>query len=92
MVFTNNKKLYKGKFDLNPNDQCKILFGGEVPFMKCVAFCRQKGRYLTAHQLKSKGCLGKQCKFLAKIEDREFWRQRDILKKKKNEQRGKYGF
>lgn len=78
-------KTYKYRLDLLPDEPCRVLFGNEAPFKHCVAFCRGKGKYLTALQLKKKECLRKQCKLLVKIEDRNYWAQRKALKIKKKQ-------
>lgn len=80
-------KTYKYRLDLFPDEFCDVLWGGEALFKHCVAFCRGKGKYLTAHQLKKKECLRKQCKLLVKIEDRNYWIQREAIKKKKKKRR-----
>lgn len=80
-------KTYKYRLDLFPDEFCDVLWGGEALFKHCVAFCRGKGKYLTAHQLKKKECLQKQCKLLVKIEDRNYWIQREAIKKKKKQKK-----
>ena len=55
---------------------CKVLFGSCVPFSKCVGWCSAKKKFLTAHQMLKKGCLGKQCTKFYQIENRMFWKQR----------------
>lgn len=46
------------------------------------AYCKLKEVSLTAKQVKSKGCLKKNCWHLVKY-DHEFWRQRELQKARK---------
>ena len=65
-----------------PDDIVQVLYGCEAYFRNCPAFCRHHHCHLTEKQIKTKGCLGKQCKFLDKIEH-DFWRQREEKKLQK---------
>jgi hypothetical protein len=36
---------------------------------------------MTVKQMKAKNCLGKQCNYMVKNENHDYWRQREIIKK-----------
>lgn len=61
----------------------KILYGGESK--NVCAYCKRKGCYMTVKQVKKKECLKKECHHLDKKEDHEWWRQRELLKQKKKQ-------
>lgn len=69
---------------MHDQTMCSCLFGATVPFCKCVGWCASKKKFMTSHQVKQKGCLGKDCKCFYKIEDRGFWdaRAKKKLRKK----------
>ncbi len=73
-----------------PDDIVKVLYGSETYYKNCPGWCRYHHTHLTANQIKTKNCLGKQCKCLDKIEHK-FWEQRDKKKQKKKENREKGG-
>jgi hypothetical protein len=54
----------------------KGLYGSTIAKTKCVGYCKRHGCYLTCHTLKQRECLGKQCHFLDKHEEHDYWRQR----------------
>ena len=66
----------------NPDDIVPVLYGSETCYRNCVAWCKYHHIHLTARQVKQKGCLGKQCKCLDRIEHK-FWRDREAKKLKK---------
>ena len=66
----------------NPDDIVAVLYGSETTYSRCVAWCKYHHLHLTAKQVKQKGCLGKQCKCLDRI-DCKFWTDREAKKKKK---------
>ena len=70
-----------------PYDIVEVLYGSETYYKNCPAYCKFHHKYLTAKQIKQKGCLGKQCKCLNKFEHK-FWELREL---KKEIRRGIYG-
>lgn len=68
----------------------KGLYGSEISSSKSVAYCKRHGCHLTCNTLKQRGCLGKQCHFLDKHEEHDYWRQRAQKKaiKKANKMNG----
>ena len=66
----------------NPYDIVPVLYGSETFYKNCPAFCRFHHCHLTAKQILRKGCLGKQCKALDRIEHR-FWEEREAKKLRK---------
>ena len=63
----------------------KGLYGSEIHITKAVGYCRRKGCYLTCRTLKKHECLCKQCHFLDKHEEHEYWLQREKKKLLKKE-------
>ena len=47
------------------------------------AYCRHHRCGMTVKQMKCKNCLGKQCYYLQKDEDHQYWRQREATKQKR---------
>lgn len=74
---------YRPKENDEPYAICNTLYGTRTYYYKCIGYCTRKGKYLTTKQLKGKGCLGKQCPHLVKIEDRTFWKRKQKLKENK---------
>ena len=68
----------------------KGLYGSEIAITKAVGYCKRHGCHLTCHTLKQRECLKKQCHFLDKHEENDYWRQRDQKKamKKANKMNG----
>lgn len=54
----------------------KGLYGSTISISKSVAYCKRHGCHLTCNTLKKRECLGKQCHFLDKHEEHDYWRQR----------------
>lgn len=46
-------------------------------------YCRYHKCGLTPKQIKCKNCLGKQCYYLVKNTEHDWWRQRDLVKQKR---------
>jgi hypothetical protein len=42
---------------------------------------------MTVKQMKAKGCLQKQCWYLVKNEQHQYWRQREVVKQKRKERK-----
>lgn len=72
---------------MEKNDIVDTLFGCQTTYGNCVAYCRKKGKYMTAKIMRGKGCLGKQCHYLDKKEH-HYWEVRDYIKNKKKENKG----
>lgn len=49
----------------------------------CAAFCRRHNCSLTVKQIRGKDCLGKNCWYLQKNEQHEWWSQRERAKQKR---------
>ena len=47
------------------------------------AYCRLHHKNMTVKQMKCKNCLQKECWHLAKNEEHQYWRQRELIKQKK---------
>ena len=52
-----------------------------------VAYCRYHKCGMTVKQMKCKNCLGKQCHYLIKNEQHDYWRQRAQIKQKRIERK-----
>lgn len=65
-----------------PYDIVELLYGTQTYFRNCAGYCGFHHKYLTVKQIKRKGCLGKQCKSLKKL-DHHYWELREIIKQKK---------
>ena len=52
-----------------------------------VAYCRHHRCGMTVKQMKCKNCLGKQCYYLQKNEDHQYWRQREVMKQKRKDRK-----
>ena len=62
------------------------LYNTEISKKRCVGYCSRHHCYVSATQLKRKGCLQKQCTHLEKHEH-EFWRQRELIKIKRKQRK-----
>ena len=52
-----------------------------------VAYCKHHHCYMTVKQMKCKGCLGKQCWYLQKNEQHDYWRQRNVTKQRRKDRK-----
>lgn len=68
----------------NPDDIVEVLYGSETYYKNVAAYCKYHHKHLTVKQIKQKGCLGKQCKCLSKLEH-HYW---EIRKKRKQLKQG----
>lgn len=68
--------------------QVNGLYDSRVNHNKACGYCRHHQCCMTAKQVKAKKCVSKQCHYLVKYENHEYWkqRQRDKEKKKANKQ------
>ena len=48
-----------------------------------VAYCKLHRCSMTVRQMKCKNCLGKNCWHLAKNEQHDYWRQREVMKQRR---------
>lgn len=58
----------------------KGLYGSTIAVTKAVGYCKRHGCHLTCNTLKKHECLRKQCHFLDKHEENDYWRQREQKK------------
>lgn len=65
------------------------LYNTEISDKRVIGYCCRHHCCLSSTQLKQKECLKKQCRHLQKYEH-EFWRQRELAKKRKKEKRTMY--
>lgn len=49
----------------------------------CCAYCKHHNCSMTVKQMKAKGCLQKQCWYLVKNEQHQYWKQREATKQKR---------
>ncbi len=74
-------------FPTDPMEICPCLFNTESYLCRCVGYCEYHKAYLTQKQLKTKNCLGKQCKALIKQNDHPFWVERALKKSAKKQRK-----
>ena len=67
-------------FPSNPMEICTCLYNTESYFCRCVGYCTFHKAYMTAKQLKTKNCLGKQCNALIRQTSHSFWLERELQK------------
>lgn len=48
-----------------------------------VAYCKHHHCGMTVKQMRCKECLQKQCHYLRKNEEHQYWRQREVMKQKR---------
>lgn len=65
----------------------KGLYGSEFDKSRSCAFCSHHRCHLTVKQLRQHNCLGKQCWYLQKNEQHEWWRQRELTKQRRQERK-----
>ena len=51
------------------------------------AYCRHHRCYMTVKQMRCKDCLKKQCHYLVKNEDHQYWKQREMTKQKRQDRK-----
>ena len=47
------------------------------------AYCRYHHASMTVKQMKCKNCLQKECRYLIKNEEHQYWKQRELIKQKR---------
>lgn len=68
---------------MEENEMVDLLFGSQTYKKNCAGYCHRKGKYMTVKIINTKGCLGKQCKYLEKLPHRSWLiRENHIAKKK----------
>ena len=75
---------------LSENEEIKLvkgLYGSEFEKNRACAFCRHHHCYLTVKQVRRHECLQKQCWYLYKNENHDWWRQREVMKQKRKERK-----
>ena len=63
----------------------ECLFNSESN--NCCAYCQHHGCNMTVRQMKAKNCLGKQCWYLVKNEEHNYWKQREVMKQKRRDRK-----
>ena len=53
----------------------------------CCAYCKYHTCSVTVKQMRAKNCLQKQCRHLIKNEDHQFWKQREVVKKRRKDRK-----
>lgn len=61
----------------------KGLYGSEFDKNRACAYCVHHHKYLTVKQVRQHECLQKQCHYLRKNENHDWWRQREVMKQKR---------
>ena len=51
------------------------------------AYCRYHKCFMTVKQMRCKDCLKKQCHYLVKNEDHQYWKQREAAKQKRRDRK-----
>lgn len=51
------------------------------------AYCKHHHCGVTVKQMRTKNCLGKQCNYLIKNEQHQYWRQREIIKQRRKDRK-----
>ena len=65
----------------------KGLYGSEFDQKRACGFCTHHHCYLTVKQLRQHECLKKQCNYLRKNDEHNWWHQRDVIKQKRKEKK-----
>lgn len=65
----------------------KGLYGSEFDKSRACAFCRHHSCHLTVKQVRQHECLAKQCWYLDKNENHDWWRQREVIKQRRKERK-----
>ena len=71
------------------NEMLPGLYGSEINKARAVGYCKLHCAALTVKTLKGHECLRKQCNALKKYEEHDFWRQREVMKARKKENKMK---
>jgi hypothetical protein len=76
--------------DVTNSQMLQGLYGSHINRTKAVGYCYYHKCHLTVATLKQHECLKKECNALKK-HDHDYWRQREVIKKKKKENKLKRG-
>ena len=80
--------------DITKTQTLHGLYGSQIGRNRAVGYCYHHCAALTVKTLKGHNCLGKQCNYLKKYEDHDFWRQheqkKDLRKARKQKLNGYY--
>ena len=68
----------------------KGLYGSEFEKSRACAYCYHHHKYLTVKQVRQHECLAKQCWYLRKNEQHDWWRQREVVKQRRKERKEIY--
>ena len=52
-----------------------------------VGYCRYHKCSMTVKQMRCKECLKKQCNYMIKNEEHQYWKQREVMKKKRKDRK-----
>ena len=83
----NDKKDFA--FPTEPDTICDTIFNTQTYFSRCVGYCTFHKGYLTAHQLKLKQCLSKNCDSFIKREEHQYWKEVERKKTEKELRKAK---
>lgn len=67
------------------------LYGSEFDKNRACGYCRHHRKYLTVKQVRQHECLQKQCYYLDKNENHDWWRQRAVVKQRRKAKRYERG-
>lgn len=65
------------------DEKVQVLYGSTIPKERACAYCRRHCRHMTVKQVKKHECLKKQCWYLVKNEEHEWWHQRELTKQRR---------
>lgn len=71
--------------EINKTQPLYGLYGSHIKRSKAVGYCKHHCAALTVKTLKEHECLKKQCNALKKYEEHDYWKQREVLKARKKE-------
>ena len=76
-------------------DKVNGLYGSQMNKKHACGFCRHHNKFLSVKHIKAHECLQKNCWYLIKYEEHEWWHQRELIKQrrkaKKQMLKEKYG-
>lgn len=66
----------------------ECMYGAESD--NVCAYCKRHRKWMTVKQVKKKECLKKNCWYLVKYEDHDWWKQRKVMKEKRKARKTMY--
>ena len=66
--------------DTSKVETLRGLYGSQITRNRAVGYCHHHCAALTVKTLKGHNCLGKQCNYLKKYENHDYWRQHEQKK------------